>query len=279
MADNYHQPTGIDFRDPQINLYTSNMKKSYEFYYNTIGLEETFRTPKEGNPDNVEFKLCSTRLGIATVEALEQHHGICGGAGSPREELILSVDDADGAYSWAVSRGFSSLSPPKDFPGYEHSASITDPDGNPVRFTTQLPLSVKKNSGAPPIIKNHLINLFVNDIEKSLRFYHSIFGFKQISRTSGNGSMGQIQMELGNLNLGISAMEYLNQHYGIYASKGPPRGEVAVWVDDVDSAYSWLITRHVPFFSPPHNFAGVLRAAFASDPDGNPLQIVSRQKP
>lgn len=57
---------------------------------------------------------------------------------------------------------------------------------------------------------------------------------------------------------------------------GSPRGEIALWTDDVDAAYAALTARGIRSISPPHNFIGTLRAAWLEDPEGNPIQIVAR---
>jgi len=126
------------FRDPQVNLYTKDIEQSLRFYRDHLGFFETFRTPKEGPPDHVELKLGSLTLGIATLDALRRHHGVTGGGGPPRSEVVLWVDDVDRAYAWATSQGVPSLSPPHDFGGgVLRAAWLADPDGNPVQIVTR----------------------------------------------------------------------------------------------------------------------------------------------
>jgi predicted enzyme related to lactoylglutathione lyase len=48
--------------------------------------------------------------------------------------------------------------------------------------------------------------------------------------------------------------------------------------DDVDAAVSVLVAKGAPLLTPPHDFLdGQLRAAWISDPDGNPMQLVQRK--
>jgi hypothetical protein len=49
-----------------------------------------------------------------------------------------------------------------------------------------------------------------------------------------------------------------------------------LWTEDVDAAYAMLVAKGAPSVSPPYDFLGSLRAAWAMDPDGNPVEIVSR---
>ena len=225
----------------------------------------------------MKLKLGPLTLGVATFGALKRDHGIPTGRGPPRMEVVLFTDDVDGAYGWATSQGAPSLSPPHDFGGYVHSARVADPDGNPVGFTTRLPLRAAAAPTSRPTFKNHLLNVYVQDIERSLQFYRDLVGFTETFRTPRQGTPDHVEMELGALNLAVSTLEALKRVHGMSGGGGPPRGEVVLWADDVDAAYSWLTARGVSSFSSPHNSAGVLRAAFISDPDGNPVQIAMRR--
>ncbi len=278
------------FRHPQVNVYTGDIEKSLRFYRDLLGLPETFRTPKDGPPVHVELKLGSLTLGLATLEALERDHGISGGAGPPRGEVVLGVDDVDAAYLWITAQGAPSLSPPHTFsPAGSHRAlvlrraNVADPDGNPVVFYTRFdepPIAREERASESPKrpeFRASLVNLYVLDCERSVRFYCDLLGFVETFRTPKEGTPEHVEMELGPLTLGVATVEALKRHHGFSGGGGPPREEVVLWADDVDAAYAWLVARSVSSFSPPHNFAGVLRAAFISDPDGNPVQIVMRR--
>ncbi len=125
------------FKDPQVNLYVREIDQSLRFYRDLLGFVETFRTPKQGLPVHVELQLGPLKLGVATVDVLKRDHGISGGGGPPRGEVVLWVDDVDRAYAWLTSRGASSLSAPHDFAGALRSAFVADPDGNPVQIVTR----------------------------------------------------------------------------------------------------------------------------------------------
>lgn len=266
----------VAFSDPQVNLYAGDIEASVRFYRDVIGFSETFRIPKEGVPRHVELKLGSLRLGAASYEALAHDHGIRTGKGSPRLELALFTDDVDGAFEWATSHAAPGLRPPGDFGGYIHNARVADPDGNPIVFTTPLPVRVAPDPAHRPKFKNHLVNILTRDLEKSLRFYRDALGFAETYRTPQSGSPEHVELELGRLNLGISTFEALQRHHGISGGEGPPRGEVVLWAANTDAALAGLNERGVPTLSPAHNFAGTLRGAWVSDPDGNPVQLVSR---
>ncbi|HXQ78937.1 MAG TPA: VOC family protein [Thermoplasmata archaeon] len=266
----------VAFTNPQVNLYAGDIEGSLRFYCDVLGFTETFRTPKEGLPAHVELQLGAFKLGLATFEALKRDHGILTSRGPPRVEVVLFTDDVDGAYGWTTSKGGRPLSPPHDFGGYVHSARVADPDGNPVGFTTRLPVKTTADPAAPPTFKNHLFNVYTRDIEKSLQFYRDLVGFTETFRTPKKGPPDHVELELGPLNLAVSTLEALKRDHGFSGGGGPPRAEVVLWVADVDAAYAWMSTKGAPSLSPPHNFAGVLRATWVGDPDGNPVQMVAR---
>jgi len=266
----------VTFTNPQVNLYAADIEASLRFYRDVLGFTETFRVPAAGAPAHVELTLGSFKLGIATFEALRHDHGIRTSAGPARVEVVLFTEDVDGTYGWVTSRGASTLLPPHDFAGYLRSARVADPDGNPVVFTTRLPVTVAPNAGVPPSFRNHLFNVYCQDIERSLGFYRDLVGFRETFRVPREGPPTHVEMELGPLNLSVSTLEALHRDHGLSGGGGPPRGEVVLWVPEVDRADAWMRARGVPSLSPPHDFAGVLRAAWVSDPDGNPVQLVAR---
>lgn len=269
----------IAFTDPHVNLYTGDIETSLRFYRDVLGFTETFRVPKKGTPSHVELGFGSFKLGVATFDALQRDHGIAGGKGPPRLEIVLFTDDVDGAYGWATSQGAPSLNAPQDFGDYLHSARVADPDSNPVVFSARLPVTKAADPTSRPRFKNHLVNLYAHDIATSLGFYRDLIGFAETFRVPRQGSPDHVEMELGSLNLAVSTLEALTRDHGLTGGGGPPRGEVVLWVRDVDTALSWLNARGAPTLSAPHDFAGTLRGAWVADPDGNPLQLVARRVP
>lgn len=124
------------------------------------------------------------------------------------------------------------------------------------------------------------VNFYVRDVEESARFYRELFGFTETFRTPEHGPPAHAELQLGTFTLGLATMESLRDVHGITtAGSGPPRAEVVVWTDNVDLAYADLAARKVRTLSAPHDFAGSLRAAWVADPDGNPVQIVTRRRP
>jgi glyoxylase I family protein len=268
----------IAFADPQVNFYVGDIEGSLRFYRDALGFTETFRTPLEGAPAHVELHLGPFKLGVASYDSAQRDHGISTGRGPARSEVVLFTEDVDGAYEWSTSHGATALSPPHDFGGYIHSARVADPEGNPVGFTTRLPVQRGAQPTVRPTFTNHLFNVYTEDLPSSLRFYRDLVGFAETFRAPQHGPPDHVEMELGPLNLSVSTLDALKRDHGLSGGGGPPRGEVVLWVTDLDAAYSWMRTEGVPSLSPPHGFANGLRAAWVGDPDGNPVQLVTRTR-
>lgn len=60
---------------PMISLYSRDLPRAVAFYCE-LGFVETFRTPASGEPAHVELRLDGFTLGIATLEAAREHHGL-----------------------------------------------------------------------------------------------------------------------------------------------------------------------------------------------------------
>ncbi|MBT1702858.1 VOC family protein [Chryseosolibacter indicus] len=129
-----------------------------------------------------------------------------------------------------------------------------------------------------PTFRNPQVNLYVRDVQAVSHFYVRFFGFSEIFRTPSEGEPVHIELKLDNFILGVASMEAAKNIHNIPASSGPPRAEIALWTDNVDVIFDLLIKNEVREISKPHNFLSNLRAAWVYDPDGNPVQIVSKIK-
>ena len=121
------------------------------------------------------------------------------------------------------------------------------------------------------------INFYVEDVELTARFYYESFGFTETFRTPDQGPPIHVELRLGHITLGVADIDALRQMHGIVAGAGRPRAELVIWTEDVDGVYADLATKNVTTLSPPHDILESLRAAWVADPDGNPVQIVTRR--
>jgi predicted enzyme related to lactoylglutathione lyase len=122
------------FSAPLINLYSRDLPRALAFYL-ALGFVETFRTPASGAPSHVQLKLDGFSLGIATLEAAREHHGLRPEGDGRWIEIVLWTDDTDAAVNAIVATGAPVLSPAHDFlDGRLRAAWVADPDGNPIQI-------------------------------------------------------------------------------------------------------------------------------------------------
>src|ERR1700751_2980081 len=114
------------FKTPMINLYSRDLPRAVAFY-SALGFVETFRTPPTGAPAHVELKLDGFTLGIATIAAARDHHGLQPGDGRGIE-VVLWTDDTDAALRAIATQGAAVLAPAHDFlDGALRAAWVADP--------------------------------------------------------------------------------------------------------------------------------------------------------
>jgi lactoylglutathione lyase len=121
-----------------VNLYTYDIEASIRFYRDLLGFIETFRTPTEGTPEHVEFKLNGFGLGLGTVEAARRVHGVDPSPGSPAMVIVVWTDDVDQAFEQLVSAGTPVVQAPHDTGGNNRNALLRDPDGNLVEIVSKV---------------------------------------------------------------------------------------------------------------------------------------------
>lgn len=126
------------FKAPMINLYARDLPRTVAFY-TRLGFIETFRTPASGTPVHVELKLDDFTLGIATIEAARQHHGLHPKGEGCWIEIVLWSEDTDAALGALSASGAVVLSAAHDFlEGALRAAWVADPEGNPIQIVQRL---------------------------------------------------------------------------------------------------------------------------------------------
>lgn len=121
-----------------VNLYTRDIEAAIRFYRDVVGLRETFRTPKEGVPEHVEFDVNGARIGLGTVEAAERVHRVSPQPGAPSMSLVLWCDDVDAIHAKLVAAGAVERQPPHDSGNGNRNSLFADPDGNLVEFVSKV---------------------------------------------------------------------------------------------------------------------------------------------
>jgi catechol 2,3-dioxygenase-like lactoylglutathione lyase family enzyme len=124
------------FSTPQVNLYSEDVVRSVAFY-ESLGFEETFRTPREGTPIHVELTLGGFKVGIAAAASAVADHGLELDLSKPGRgmELLVWTDDTDAAFERLKAAGARPLSEPHDWlDGTLRLAWVADPDDNPIEL-------------------------------------------------------------------------------------------------------------------------------------------------
>jgi lactoylglutathione lyase len=124
------------FSTPMVNLYANDIQSGLDFYRDVFGFVETFRTPRDGVPTHVELQLDGFMLGLGTVDAARQVHGVEASPGSPAMVLVIWTDDVDASYAKIAAAGAPMVQPPHDS-GNNRSALVRDPDGNLVEIVAR----------------------------------------------------------------------------------------------------------------------------------------------
>ena len=123
------------FASGLVNLYTADIEAGLRFYRDLLGFVETFRTPTKGTPEHVELSLNGFVVGLGTVEAAKQAHGVDASPGEPAMALVLWTDDVDAVFERLTSAGVPAVQPPHDAGNNNRNALLRDPDGNLVEIT------------------------------------------------------------------------------------------------------------------------------------------------
>jgi lactoylglutathione lyase len=120
-----------------VNLYTHDIEAGLRFYRDLLGFVETFRTPKVGVPEHVELRLDGFKIGLGTVAAAKEVHGVEAAPGTPAMVLVVWTDDVDEAYGKLVAAGVPTVQSPHDTGNNNRNALLRDPDGNLVEIVAK----------------------------------------------------------------------------------------------------------------------------------------------
>jgi lactoylglutathione lyase len=127
------------------------------------------------------------------------------------------------------------------------------------------------------VFVNGFVNLYTRDIEAALLFYRDLLGFEETFRTPTSGTPEHVELTLNGFSVGLGTVEAAKRVHRIDASPGSPAMVVVVWADDADRAFADLSAAGTPVVQPPHSSGNNNRSALLRDPDGNLVEIVSKQ--
>lgn len=114
--------------------------------------------------------------------------------------------------------------------------------------------------------------LFVEDLERALRFYVEAVGLEVRHRAEGYAELAVDGPKFALLERGRVA-EMLGREEALSPPAGAHDGEVAFIVEDADAVYSELLGRGVGFACAPTDRPWGQRTAYFRDPDGHLIEI------
>jgi predicted lactoylglutathione lyase len=121
----------------QINMFVEEVEPCVSFY-TAIGFEETYRTPAEGAAEHVEVRTLGLTLGIASVTAAREVHGLQLSSEGNAMEVCLWRDDVDAAFERTLQAGARAVREPHDFQGGRlRTGWVSDPANNLVEVVQQ----------------------------------------------------------------------------------------------------------------------------------------------
>ncbi|MGI9252527.1 MAG: VOC family protein [Thermomicrobiales bacterium] len=118
------------------------------------------------------------------------------------------------------------------------------------------------------------VNVYVEDVERTVRFYVDHLGFVETFRIPRTGTPDHVEARLGGLVLGWASFEAARRDHGLDVGPGAKGFEVVLWTDDVRADWDRLLAAGAEPVSPPHLFIGRLLGAWLKDPDGGSIHIV-----
>ncbi len=109
-------------------IYSADLARAADFYGRILGLSETYRFPRAGEPEHVEFRVGSATVAVSSAAGLRSHHMPEATRGHPFE-LGFETEDVDALVDDLRAKGVTILREPGMSPAGIRYAYIEDPDG------------------------------------------------------------------------------------------------------------------------------------------------------
>jgi catechol 2,3-dioxygenase-like lactoylglutathione lyase family enzyme len=118
----------------QINMIVEDVEPCVTFY-KAIGFEETYRTPADGAAEHVEVRTLGLTLGIGSVSAAREGHGLDVSGEGNAVHVCLWCHDVDAAFATMLHAGANAVREPQDFQGGRlRNGWVLDPANNLVEL-------------------------------------------------------------------------------------------------------------------------------------------------
>lgn len=114
----------------QINMIVEDVEPCVSFY-KAIGFDETYRTPAEGAAEHVEVRTLGLTLGISSVTAAREFHGLDVSGEGNAVQVCLWCHDVDAAFERMLQAGARAVREPRNFQGGRlRNGWVLDPANN-----------------------------------------------------------------------------------------------------------------------------------------------------
>src|SRR5512136_2264442 len=112
-----------------VTIYSVDIRRAADFYGRVLGLAETYRFPRDGEPEHVEFYVGGATIAVSSPAGLRSHGMPPATPGHPFE-LGIKTDNVDAAVDELRAAGVAIIKDPSVSPAGIRYAYIADPDGN-----------------------------------------------------------------------------------------------------------------------------------------------------
>ena len=111
-----------------LTIYCEDIAKGIDFYGRILGLPETYRFPRSGEPEHMEFRVGQATIAVSSAAGLQTHGMPPATPGHPFE-IGLETDDVDATLNALRAEGVTIIKEPEMSPAGIRYAYIADPDG------------------------------------------------------------------------------------------------------------------------------------------------------
>lgn len=256
-----------------VGLTTLNLTAAKAFYRDLMGFEEL----SDLSMGEIG-KMARVRAGNHVIKLYDfsrPAERVEGGTDKANGMRLLAfiLDDFDGVLGRLEASGhkYNPLSLPDASP--LRVAFTNDADGNALEL-----VGFKK----PPkdgFTTRMQIGLTVADVQRSRHFYGELLGLKEEPEMKLPASMGTIGNVRYGFQLGVTTVKFWGKGELPTKTGAPARYTgirlITGHVEDTDAVHEELKRRGVDIKVPPHDFQGLSRVMFITDPDGNFIEFAS----
>lgn len=109
-------------------IFSVDIARAVDFYGGILGFEETYRFPRDGEPEHVEFRVGNAIIAVSSPAGLRSHGMPSATPGHPFE-IGLKTSDVEATVKELRANGVTIIKEPSVSSAGNLYAYIADPDG------------------------------------------------------------------------------------------------------------------------------------------------------